>query len=100
MKDILLIEKKSKLTYSNIELLEDKLLIHLPLEYKNFLLNHNGGHPNKDVYPLIDTKLCDGADIAWFYAFYDGDFNNLMKEHARYEDRMSWPPKFGPPIKV
>lgn len=85
MKNILVVDSEVKLTKLDVYRLEEKLGINLPVEYKNFLLLHNGGHPEKDCYPAINTSL-NGADIAWFYAFYDGEYENLLKEYSRFKD--------------
>lgn len=82
MKDITIIGSEKKLTGLDIELLEEKLGVFLPPEYKNFLFLHNGGHPEKDCYPMV-SRILKGADIAWFYAFYDGEHENILKEAYR-----------------
>jgi|GEM_PF-392031 len=83
MKNIVVIEQKQGLTNTDIASLKKKLMISLPFEYESFLLLYNGGHPNKNCYPLIDTKLYSDSEVAWFYAFYDGETSNLVKEFER-----------------
>ncbi|MEI6187628.1 MAG: SMI1/KNR4 family protein [Alphaproteobacteria bacterium] len=84
MKNIIVIDSETKLTKTDLNLLEKKIGINLPVEYKNFLILHNGGHPKKDCYPMISTVL-DGADIAWFLACYEGEHENLLKEFSRFK---------------
>ena len=84
MKDIVVIDEKKKLTSADIDLLEENLRVKLPVEYKKFLLLHNGGHPEKTNYPTLSPAL-DGANIAWFLAFYDGEYENLLKEFSRFK---------------
>lgn len=95
MKNITVMEQENLLTAADLNLLEDKLFIKLPDDYKMFLLKHNGGHPHKNVYPLIDKRLSDDGDVAWFFAFYEGEYENLLIEIDRYVDRV---PKWFMPI--
>ncbi len=95
MKNITAIDSETKLTKADVALLEQKLGMNLPMEYKKFLLLHNGGHPEKDCYPAISSKISgfygtvfEGSDLAWFYAFYDGEYSNLLKEYSRFKDRI------------
>jgi hypothetical protein len=85
MKDIKVIDSEKSLAKLDLDLLEQKLGFNLPAEYKDFLLLHNGGHPEKDCYPTNNMNL-EGANIAWFYAFYDGEYENLLKEVERHEN--------------
>jgi hypothetical protein len=80
MKQITVKESEVQLTNSDIKLLEEKLGVTLPEDYKNFLLLHNGGHPEKDCFPTV-SKFLENENIAWFYAFYDGEVCNIIKEN-------------------
>ncbi len=80
MKEIKVKESEVQLTNSDIKLLEEKLGVTLPEDYKNFLLLHNGGHPEKSSFPTV-SKFLENEDIAWFYAFYDGEVCNIIKEN-------------------
>ena len=59
----------------------------LPKDYIDFLLEHNGGHPVKDTYDLIDpiNGIDAVADIAWFYALYEGEVCNLYRNYQIFK---------------
>ena len=88
MKNLPLIDEEQQLSLESISLLEEKISAKLPLEYKSYLLLHNGGHPLKDFYPLINSKLTEEADVAWFLAFYDGEYENLVDDYNTYKNRI------------
>jgi len=87
MKDIVVIDSEKNITKSDIYLLEAKLGINLPIEYKDFLLLHNGGRPEKDHYGFVEND--NGSVLDWFFAIYKGDnCINLLKEFLRHENRI------------
>jgi hypothetical protein len=86
MKDIVVIDSKTRLIKADVNLLEQKLGVNLPSEYKNFLLLHNGGHPEKDIYNCLNITF--SSDLDRFYAFYEGENSNLLKEIYMYGDRL------------
>lgn len=88
MKNILLIDNEPNLTLGDINLLEKKLSVNLPTDYKNYLLFHNGGHPEKHMFPLIDSKLHYDNGVAWFLAFYEGEYENLLGDYNTYKNRI------------
>lgn len=98
MKEIIVVESEPQITNSDIENAEVTLKLKLPKEYKSFLLKHNGGHPIKDMYPIIEvfdfhrygwgTSSVYDCGISWFYAIYDGEYNNFIKENRCKENPM------------
>ena len=85
MKNLKVTDCKKALTQHDIINLEKILHITLPEEYKNFLLLNNGGQPDKDCYPML-SKNIEGADIAWFYAYYEGKISSLTNEYEENKD--------------
>lgn len=73
----------------DIKKIEKKLNINLPEDYKKHLLKYNGGHPIKNGYPLIEYIDNDpndnSADIAWFLAIYDGEYDNFLKNYHTFK---------------
>jgi hypothetical protein len=84
MQPLKVIESEKQLTKEDINNIENKLGLKLPVEYKQFLELHNGGHPLKDFYPLIEPIWGDkvrggNADLAWFLAIYEGEYENFER---------------------
>lgn len=76
-------ECKTQCTIEQIREFEQFIHKALPQDYIDFLLQYNGGHPIQDTYDLIEpiNGKDEVADIAWFFAIYDGDVSNLHKEY-------------------
>ncbi len=99
MKCIEVEEFEEKITIKEIEEIERIIGIKLPYAYIKHLLKYNGGHPVNDCYPLIDhilscnilthvkTVSCD-AQISWFYAIYNGEYENFLREYKIFSDRL------------
>jgi hypothetical protein len=88
--DIAIKESKMSTTIEQIGIFEELIQAKLPEDYKKFLLRNNGGHPTADCYDLIEpinpkNKSCS---IDWFYALYDGEFSNLIKEFNKTRDQL------------
>ncbi len=69
MKNITINNERTKLNIRDINLLENNFDIKLPEDYKNFLLTHNGGYPEKDCYSFIEVE--NASNLKRFLAFYD-----------------------------
>lgn len=74
---------------------ENRIGVKLPDEYRQFLLRHNGGHP--EPYGL--NFECEGeepqlAAVAYFLAIYDGEDENFFDYFETYKDRI--PPELIP----
>jgi cell wall assembly regulator SMI1 len=97
MKNIIVTDSEIQLTKTDIENVEVELKVKLPKDLKMFLLKYNGGHPSKDGYPLIEifdfnrygwgNSTVSDCGISWFYAIYDGEYNNFVKENLHKLDR-------------
>ena len=59
----------------------------LPKEYRNFLLEHNGGEPNVDCFNFKNDKE-DGSDIRCFLGIYPDQHNDLLDHIKTYKDRL------------
>ena len=70
--------------------------IKLPTSYRIFLINHNGGRPQKRKFSFIgkDGKEHNAA-IHYFYALYDGEVGSLARAYRLFSDRL---PLFHMPI--
>ncbi|WP_039455474.1 SMI1/KNR4 family protein [Candidatus Jidaibacter acanthamoebae] len=99
MKHIEVEECKNPITVDEILAAEETIGAKLPSDYVEHLLKYNGGHPDKDCYPLLEaipyynriTKAeakSFSAEIAWFYAIHDGEYSNLLREYKFDGDRL------------
>jgi hypothetical protein len=92
MKDIRIEDAEKNVQMSDLIKLEKRIGEKLPEDYKEFLFKFNGGHPIKSCFPLIEPicNIVDGeynvteGSIAWFFALYDGDSENLMKKYNEF----------------
>lgn len=58
----------SQISQGDISEFENKYEVSLPQEYKDFLLQTNGGRPEPDFFPFSD----DGFVVTWFYNLKNG----------------------------
>ncbi|WP_165379650.1 SMI1/KNR4 family protein [Rickettsiales endosymbiont of Peranema trichophorum] len=96
MKNIVVADSKKKITMIDIKNVELELQTKLPTDYIAFMLKHNGGHPLRNQYPLIEifdfyrygwgSSTISDCEIDWFYGIYDGEYNNFIEENKRKED--------------
>ena len=69
-----------------IRKVEDRFGIVLPIEYRDFLLLHNGGRPRPDVFRFKKPsgKYADSC-VDWFLAIYDGEHDNFESYFETYK---------------
>lgn len=70
-------EVKKLLDNSDITALEERVGYSFPQEYREHLLAYNGGFPDKQVFAFEENGKQQSSDVDWFYAIYDGKYNNL-----------------------
>ena len=70
-------DSKSRLTSDKISEVESGLNVTFPLEYKKFLLQHNGGYPDPGTFTVGDSS--EESHVSYFFAIHDGDSSNLLK---------------------
>lgn len=90
IKDIETIDTEYYLTVDKLREAEQELGFSLPDNYKEFLFKNNGGHPIKDSCTLLESytnnELNFESGIAWFFAIYDGEYNNLVRDYLFMKD--------------
>jgi hypothetical protein len=75
--------------------LEGRLGHHLPADYREFLLRHNGGRPDPAVFRFAVRSGRDtDSTVDWFLALYDGEHSNLETVIGWLTDRT--PPQLLP----
>lgn len=81
-------ESCGSLSEADVRSLEKELGFSLPAEYKDFLLNHNGGWPEPNEFPIEDNPSDDRGRVHYFLCIEDGDEYNLMDWVVDYEGRL------------
>jgi hypothetical protein len=85
-------DAETPLKLQEIEQVEKKLNIVLPLAYKNFLLKYNGGRPEPAGFDIVwledrinsETRRECSEDwrssmVDWFLSIYEGEYSNFME---------------------
>ena len=76
-----------KLDETFLKALEQVWGFKLPTDYRNFLLEHNGGYPEKPVFDFKNDSE-DGSVLSMFFCIYP-DFNhNLLDNLKIYQHRI------------
>jgi SMI1 / KNR4 family (SUKH-1) len=70
-----------------IQRLEARAGISLPSDYKAFLLESNGGHPNPDEF-VVPGWLGESSAVHRLLGIHDGPNGNLETYIVRYRDRL------------
>ena len=68
--------------------MEAELGISLPEQYREFLLNHNGGYPEPDAFPIHGNASDEHGLVHYFLSIHEGDVYNLMSYVRRFEGRV------------
>ena len=79
-------EASEKLSPSVISKLENDLGINLPVSYKRFLLEHNGGRPTPDCFNFKGETT--GSCVDWFLGIHNKEHNNLLRYLETYKKRI------------
>ena len=64
-----------------LEQVERRLDIHLPDQYRQFLMRHNGGKPNPDLFKCADGG---GSFVHKFLAIHNGPYENFEQESLSF----------------
>jgi cell wall assembly regulator SMI1 len=59
--------------------LESILGLKLPQDYRQHLLQHNGGQCSPNGFTFLEKEKQSESCIDWFLAIYDGKYDNLHK---------------------
>ena len=74
------------LSAQRVKQVEKKYGIKLPLQYRNFLLAHNGGQPipNEFHFKKKQGQYTDSI-VDWFLAIYEGENDNFEEYYDTYK---------------
>ena len=78
-------ESNEPLTEEQLNVVQTELGLSLPLGYRQFLLEHNGGYPDAGVFRLPTGRR---EMVDRFLGVHDGEYDNLVKYHKIYRDRL------------
>lgn len=87
--DIVFLNSEPKIRIVHIYNFENTLKIKLPVEYKQFLLHHNGGHPKSDRFDYTINNDKKSSSIAYFLSICDHDNFSLSHRIQIYKDKFS-----------
>jgi hypothetical protein len=74
------------LSPKDLEELERRLSISLPVAYRAWLLKHNGGQPVPGGFRYKhETGPYTDGNVAWFFAVYEGQFENFERTYRAYK---------------
>lgn len=82
------------LSESDVVQIEAQLGLSLPAEYRGFLLAHNGGYPEPDVFAIRNNPFDDHGLVHYFLCVEEGDVYNLIEWVEDFRGRI--PPDFLP----
>ncbi len=78
---VIFTETENPISIDKIEQIEKLVGFKFPELYKNHLLKYNGGRCYPNVFQYYENnKRLNASDIDWFFAIYDGEYDNLEKE--------------------
>lgn len=82
------IDSKPPPSAADLDALEHRLRIKLPEDYRQFLLEHNGGHPEPSGFSFVEGSdgLTDSG-VAWFLAVHKGTASNFENDFNVYKVR-------------
>jgi cell wall assembly regulator SMI1 len=79
-------ESEASISASELEAIEKKLGIHLPDQYRSFLLVHNGGRPTPSIFRYRnEAGPYTDSEVDWFLAIQSKDYNDFETYYDRYK---------------
>ncbi|MEI8197045.1 MAG: SMI1/KNR4 family protein [Phycisphaerae bacterium] len=85
---VVITESKPPVTSVRLDAVEAKFGIHLPPEYREFLLRHNGGRAEPDGFTFTGPSgRKEDSCIHFFLSVYDGEYSNFETKFRTYKVR-------------
>jgi len=85
-------------TYLQIKVIEEKIRLRLPDQYKDHLLKFNGGQCQPNVFTYRESDVVEESMIDWFLAIYDGEDDNFIEYYITYKVEQNRMPSYIIPI--
>ncbi len=92
MINVTISESYPPLSEEDVSQFERELGIDLPDDYRQFLLTHNGGRPEPEVFPVEGDP--DASMVDWFLGIQEGAYEDLRNHLKVFRDRV--PPELLP----
>lgn len=86
--DIVIKRERAPLQESDLIQFELDFGVSLPESYRQFLLQHNGGHPQPDAFPIQDNPHDTHGLVHYFLCIQSGDVYHLPDWIKRYRNRI------------
>lgn len=84
-----IVESEKDITLDEVKELESLIGCQLPNEYKQFMLQYNGGRPKLSGFRFsLNQNDWSVAMVAWFLAFYDGEYENITDFYHTFRVRI------------
>lgn len=74
-----------QLNLSQIEEIEKLVGLNFPEEYKEHLLQHNGGQCMPNIFSFTEKGKITNSCVDWFLTIYDGEYDNLKNYIDTYK---------------
>lgn len=87
MTNVTIRKSAPNLKEEDILTLEQQLGIRLPDGYREFLLEHNGGRPEPNVFPIQDGKGGDSV-LDWFLRIQEGNLYDILDTLDTFRGRI------------
>jgi hypothetical protein len=82
---VIFTQSEVKLSIDQIEDVEKIVGLTFPKEYKDHLLEYNGGQCVPNIFSFNEKGNKSESSIDWFLAIYDGAYDNLKKYIEDYK---------------
>ncbi len=79
---------RKRLSEQDIAEAEEELGLSLPVQYRDFLSKHNGGHPEPNAFPIENNPSDDHGLVHYFLCVKENDVYNLVDWVKRFHDRI------------
>jgi cell wall assembly regulator SMI1 len=80
-----IVESERATNDAELDAVETRLGLKFPNEYRSFLKKWNGGRPVPKVFSFTERGHVTESPIAWFFAVYDGQYENFEREYRTYK---------------
>jgi len=88
MSNVKILDAKNSLDSKVLDALEQSWAMKLPKDYRDFLLEYNGGSPDKTLFHFINyNNKRDSSLINEFFGIYKSHVNNLLQNIKDIGDR-------------
>lgn len=83
-------DSSAPLTEADIQQVEQEINVRFPDQYRQFILQYNGGRPIPNVFMIPDDRIPGQSSMLdWFYCIdLSDEYNHLLRNLDVFRDRM------------